>query len=185
MLAEERGPSFPSVVAILPNFDGFLPILSKLKYLYGCNRLPTYRMSKITLCLPPARLGPREADSQCSGNISSFSMDFSPFNQNSTIHTDLIIIRHLQYPNKPPVSHVLAEDSGRPWFPVWWQYCQISMDFFHFHQNWIISIDLAVIRPFQWSFNPLSPTYSVRPRALDSQCSGNIATFRWISSNFM
>ena len=108
------------------------------------------------------------------------AIDFFQFNQNSTIYTDLIIIRHLQCPNNPPVPHMLAEDLG-PWFPVWWQYCLISMDFFHFYQNWIIYIDLAVIRPFQWPFNPLSPTYSVRPRALDSQCNGNIATFRWIS----
>ena len=77
-------------------------------------------------------------------------------------------------------SHLSTRPSLLVWEAtgsLWW--------FFHFHQNWIIYIDLAVIRPFQWPFNPLSPTYSVRPRALDSQCSGNIATFRWISSNFV
>ena len=165
---------------MLPNFDGFLPILSKLKYLYRCNRPPTYRMSKITLCSLRTQGG--RFPVQC--QYFQFLMDFFQFYQNSTIYTDLIIIRHLECPNNSPVSHVLAEDLG-PWFPVWWQYCQFSMHFFHFHQNWIIHIDLAVIRPFQWPFNPLSPTYSVRPRALDSQCSDNIATFRWISSNFM
>ena len=66
------GPLIPSVVGILPHFDGFLPILSKLKYLYKFNRHPTPKMPKLTLCLPPARWGPRAHDSQCGGNIASF-----------------------------------------------------------------------------------------------------------------
>ena len=41
LLAEDPGPSIPNRVAILPDFDGFLPILSKLNYLYRCNRHPT------------------------------------------------------------------------------------------------------------------------------------------------
>ena len=39
LLAEDPGLSIPSAVAILPDFDGFLPILSKLNYLDRCNRL--------------------------------------------------------------------------------------------------------------------------------------------------
>ena len=59
LLTEDPGPSIPSVVAILPDFDVCLPILSKLNYLYRCSRHPTPKMPKITLCLPPARCGPR------------------------------------------------------------------------------------------------------------------------------
>ena len=72
LLAEDPGPSITSVVAILPDFDGFPPILSKLNYLYRCSHHSTPRMPKLTLCLRPARWGPREADSQCSGNIARF-----------------------------------------------------------------------------------------------------------------
>ena len=55
LLAEDTGLSIPSAVTILPDFDGFLPILSKLNYLDRCNRHPATKMSKLTLCLPPAR----------------------------------------------------------------------------------------------------------------------------------
>ena len=80
LLAEDPGPSIPNIAAILPDSDGFLPILSELDYLYRCNRHPT-----------------------------------------------------LQYQNLPFVSHLLAEDQGRP-IPVQWKYCQFSMYFFQFNQ---------------------------------------------------
>ena len=41
LLAENPGPLIPSVVAILPDFDGFLQITSKLDYLYRFSRNPT------------------------------------------------------------------------------------------------------------------------------------------------
>ena len=55
LLAEDPGLSIPSAVAILPYFDGFLPILSKLYYLDRCNLHPATKMPKLTLCFPPAR----------------------------------------------------------------------------------------------------------------------------------
>ena len=95
LLAEDPGPSIPNIVAILPDFDGFLPILSKLNYLYRCYCHPT-----------------------------------------------------LQRQNLPFVSHLLAEDQGRP-IPVQWQYCQFSMYFFQFNQNSTIYTDLNAIRHLQ------------------------------------
>ena len=44
LLAEDPGLSIPSAVAILPDFDGFLPISSKLNYLDRCNRHPATKM---------------------------------------------------------------------------------------------------------------------------------------------
>ena len=72
LLAENPGPLIPSLVAILPDFDGFLQITSKLDYLYRFSRNPTPTMPVLTLCLPPARWGPKAPDSECNGNIASF-----------------------------------------------------------------------------------------------------------------
>ena len=41
LLAEDPGPSIPSVVAILPDFDGLLQLSSKLDYLYRFSHNPT------------------------------------------------------------------------------------------------------------------------------------------------
>ena len=41
LLAEDPGPSIPNIEAILPDFDGFLPILLKLNYLYRFSHHPT------------------------------------------------------------------------------------------------------------------------------------------------
>ena len=72
LLAENQGPLIWSVVAILPDFDGFLKMSFKLDYLYRfrSNRTPT--LSVLTVCLPPARWGPRALDSQCRCNIAWF-----------------------------------------------------------------------------------------------------------------
>ena len=69
----------PSVVAILPDFDEFLRILSKLNYLYRFIPHPTLPMHVLTLCLPLARWGHRTLDSQCSGNIARFRWISSNF----------------------------------------------------------------------------------------------------------
>ena len=95
LLTEDPGASIPNKVEILPYFDGFLPILSKLSYLYRCSRHPT-----------------------------------------------------LQCQNLPFVSHLLAEDQGRP-IPVQWQYCQFSMDFFQFNKKSTIYTYLNVTRHLQ------------------------------------
>ena len=106
LLAEDPGPSIPNTVAILPDFDGFLPILSKLNYLYRCNRHPT-----------------------------------------------------LQCQNLPFVSHLLAEDQGRP-IPVQWQYCQF----------WCISSNLIKTRLFIQILSP-SDTYNAKINPLSPTCS--------------
>ena len=72
LLAENQGPLIRSVVAILPDSDGFLQISLKLDYLYrfSLNRTPT--LSVLILCLPHSRWGPTALDSQCRCNIVRF-----------------------------------------------------------------------------------------------------------------
>ena len=72
LLAENPGPLIPSVVAILPDFGGFLQITSKLDYLIRFSRNLTPTMSVLTLCLPPLAEDPQGTDSECNGNIASF-----------------------------------------------------------------------------------------------------------------
>ena len=199
LLAED---SIPSVVAILPIFDDFLIISPKLDQLYRFSRHPTRPMVVLTLCLPPARWGPKTLDFQCSVNIAWFrwilsnlvktrpfiqiqppsdpsygrfnllsptctlrtqgprfsvkgqycqiSVDFLKFRQNSTIHTDLAIIQHLQYPNSPFVSHLLAEDPG-PSIPSVVAILP-DIDGFLPISSKLDSSHISVIRPFQWPF---------------------------------
>ena len=59
LLAEDPGLTIPSVVAILPVFDEFLPISSKPDHLCRFSCRPTQLIVVLTLCLPPARCGPR------------------------------------------------------------------------------------------------------------------------------
>ena len=79
LLAEDQVEADPSAVKILPVFDVFLPIQSKLDYLYRFNRYPTPTMPKLTLCLPLARWESSNANSQCCGNIANFRWISSNF----------------------------------------------------------------------------------------------------------
>ena len=72
LFAEDSGPVIPGVVAILPDFDGFLQISSKFDSSHIFSRHRTLPMTVLTLCLPPARWGPRPLDSPCSGNIARY-----------------------------------------------------------------------------------------------------------------
>ena len=98
LLAEDPGPSILNVAAILPDSDGFLPILSKINYLYRCNRHPTLQYQNLPfvshlLAEDQGRPIPVQ------WKYCQFSMYFFQFNPNSTIHTDLIVIRHPQCQN--------------------------------------------------------------------------------------
>ena len=80
LFAEDSGPVIPGVVAILPDFDGFRPISSKLDHLYRFSHHPTLPKVVLTTCLPPAGSGHRTlVDSQCSGNIARFRWISSNF----------------------------------------------------------------------------------------------------------
>ena len=184
LLAEDPGPSIPNVVAILPDFDGFLLILSKLNYLYRFSRHPTAAMPKLTRCLPPAHWGPREADSQCIGNIAIFRCISSNF-----IKLDYLY-RYSSNPTHPIpkltlFSHLLAEDPGPPILsavailPDLDGFLQISSKLYYLYRfsrnpTLTMSISTLCLLPARWG-----------PRALDSQYSGNIARLWWISSNFV
>ena len=111
---------------MLPDFGGFLPNSSKSNYLYRCNRHPTPKIPKLTLCLPPARWRPRALDSKCSGNITRYRCFFL-----------LQISSKLDY---------LWSISSHLTFPM-------------------IVLTLC-LSPARW-----------RPRALDSQCNGNVDGF--------
>ena len=228
-------PSILSVETILPNFVAFLQISSKLDHLCRFSRNPIPTMPKSPLCLLPASWGPRALDFQRSGNIArfrwissnlikirlfiqietssdptmqkiyplsptcslrtkgcqfpvqwqycQFSMDFFQLNQNSTIVTDLNVIRHLRGQNQPFVSHLLSEDPG-PSIP--------NVILPNFDGFLLISSKLNYLYRFSRHSTPAMPKSTLcllparwGPRALDSQYSGNIAWFWWISSNFV
>ena len=112
-------------------------------------------MPEFTLCLPPARWGPRKAD-PVQWQYCQFSMYFFQFNQNSTIHTDLEV--------NQPLSSTCSPPTPEHRFPVYWQYCHISVDFFQFYQSSTIYADFLVILPFQRRFYPfLSHTLAGDP----------------------
>ena len=111
LLAENPEPSIPNIVSILSDFDGFLLFLSKLNYLYRCNRRPTPQCQNFPFVFDLlAENQGRPIPMQW--QYCQFSMYFFQFNQNSTIYTDLIAIRHQQCQNQPFVSYLLAEDQG-------------------------------------------------------------------------
>ena len=160
LLAENPGPLIPSVVAILPDFDGFLQITSKLDYLYRFSRNPTPTMPVLTLCLPPARWGPKAPDSECNGNIASFRR----------ISSNLTKTR-LPADAGPSIPFVVAI------LPDLDEFLLISskLDYLYRcnrHPTPKMPKSTLCLPPARWE-----------PRALDSECSGNIARFRWISSN--
>ena len=98
LLAEDPGPSIPNIAAILPDSDGFLQILSKLNYLYRCNRHPTLlnqNLPFVSYLLAEDQGRPIPVQ----WKYCQFSMYFFQFNQNSTIYTDLIATRHPQCQN--------------------------------------------------------------------------------------
>ena len=132
LLAEDPGLSISNVVAILPDFDGFRPISSKLGYFFRFGPHPTLQMVFLTLCLPPARWGPRALDSQCSGNIAKLRW----------ISSNFIKIQLFSRCNRHPATKMPKLTLCLP--------------------------------PARWGL-----------RTLDSRCSGNIASFRWISFNFI
>ena len=128
LLAEDSGPSIPSVVAILPNFDDFLIIC-----------------------------------------------------QNSTNYTDLSVIQPVQWWFWPFVSHLFAEDPRLSISSV----VSILPDFDEFFPT-----SSKLDHLYRFSRHPTIPMVFLTfcfppvhwgPRALDSQCRGNIARFRWIS----
>ena len=133
LLAEDPGKPIPSVVAILPVFDRYLLISSKLDYLYRCYRHPTPNMPKLTLCLPPARRRPKAPDSECNGNIACFGRISSN------------LIKTLLF--------------------IYW---------FNHHLTPTMPKSTLCLPPARWGL-----------RALDSQCSGNIAKFRLFSHYFL
>ena len=139
-------------------------------------------MPKSTFCLPSTRWGPRVLDSRCSGNIASFRWISSNLIK-TRLFTDLIVIWHLQCQNQPFVSHLLAEDSG-PSIP---SVVAILPDI-----DGLLQISSKLDSLYRFSRNP-TPTMPVStlcppparwgPKAPDSECNGNIASFRRISSN--
>ena len=96
--------------------------------------------------------------------------DFFQFNQNSTIYTDLIVIRHLNakiHPLSPPAR----------WGPGTLDSFVVAIlpdfdEFLLISSNLTIYTDVTVVRPWNAKINPLSPTCSLRTQGLDSECSG-------------
>ena len=170
---------------MLPNFDDFLIISPKLDHFHRFSRHPTRTMVVLTLCLPPARWGPRDLDSQCSGNIAWFRWILSNF----------VKIRpfiQIQPPSDlfngsfNPLSSTCTLGMGGPSILI---VVAILPDF-----DGLLQISPKFDYSYTFSRNP-SPTIPKLtlclplahwgPRALDSQCSCNIAKYRWISSNFI
>ena len=166
---------------MLPDCDGFLPISSKLDYLYRFSRHLTHRTDVLTICLPPARWGPWALPPQCGGNIVRFRWISSNFVKTRLLTWNL-------------TSHSPDAQSNPFLPPPRWGprnlNCRCSGNIARF---WQISSNLVRTQLFIQIY-PSTSTYNARldlcipavrwgPRALNSQCSGNIARFRWISSN--
>ena len=63
-------------------------------HLYRFSHHPTFPIAVLALCLPPAHSGPREADSQCSGNIASFRWIYSNLIKNYLIISWYLHVRN-------------------------------------------------------------------------------------------
>ena len=98
LLTEDPGPSIPNIVAILPDFDGFLPILSKLNYLYRCNRHPTLQYQNLPFVSHLLAEDQVEADPSAVEILPVFDV-YLPISSNSTIYTDIAVIQHTQFQN--------------------------------------------------------------------------------------
>ena len=113
-------------------------------------------------------------------------MDFFQIYQNPTIYTDVTVIRPPKLQNKPFVSHLLAGDPESlipnvvailPDIDGFFLQISSKLDYL-----WSISSHLT----FPMIVLTLCLSHARwRMGALVSQCSSNIAKFRWISSNFI
>ena len=168
-------------MAILPDFDEFLLISSKLDYLYRCNRHPTPKMPKSTLCLPPVRWGPRALDSL----ILPDSDEFLPIS--SKLDHLYRFSRNLAL---PMVVLIFCLPLARWGHRALYSQCSGNI----VSLRWISSNLIKVDNSFRFKRHPTHtrpkltlclPPARWGPRALDYPCSGNIARFRWISYNFI
>ena len=137
LLAEDPGPSILNIVAILPDFDGFLPILSKLNYLYRCNRHPTLKCQNLPFVSHLLGEDPREAD-PVQWQYCQFFIYFFQFNTK-------LDYSH-RFRSQPTfVFHLLPTDP-RTSIP---SVLTILPYFFQFHQSSTIYAVLLIILPFQ------------------------------------
>ena len=129
-------------------------LIKTLLFMYWFNRHLTPTMPKSTLCLPPAPWGPRALDSRCSGNIASFRWISFNFIKKTWLSVQMLPSSDPSNAKMNPLSPTCSLGTQGLQFPVWWQYCLISMIFLLFRQNSTNYTDLAVIQPVQWWFWP-------------------------------
>ena len=98
-------------MAKLPDFDKFLPISQNSTIYTDLAAIRPFQWSFNPLS-PTCSLRTMGLRFPVQWQYCQFSMYFFQFNQNSTIYTDLIAIRHLQCQNQPFVIYLLAEDPG-------------------------------------------------------------------------
>ena len=114
---EDPGPSLSSVVAILPDFDGLLPILPKPIFLYRCIRHTTPKMPKIFPLSPTCSLRTQYCRFLVYWQYWQISINSFKFRQNSIIYTDLATVR----PSNGlfnPLSPTCSPRTQGPRFPV-------------------------------------------------------------------